>query len=293
MLALAVLAALPAGVQASAVSDARKALKQSKTALRVSRQALAKAEAASKASGPAGAAGPAGAPGADGQPGGKGEKGEKGDQGDPGTPAPLYSAGTGLLLSGTAFSVDSMFVQRRVATPCAAGSAIRALAQDGTATCQSVAGGTGDITGVSAGTGLTGGGSTGDVSLAADSSYLQRRVAGTCAVGSAITALAADGTPTCRTTSSYARIEGNALVPSLSRGITSAMYEKGDRGVYCFHNLPGNPKNIQATTQQWETTVQAGFTSASPGCRNPTQLIVVLNSADDYVDGDFFLLLTE
>jgi hypothetical protein len=56
-------------------------------------------------------------------------------------------------------------VQRRVGTACAAGTAIRALAQDGTPTCQPVSGGAGDITAVTAAPPLTGGGASGAVSL--------------------------------------------------------------------------------------------------------------------------------
>jgi hypothetical protein len=62
-------------------------------------------------------------------------------------------------------------------------------------TCENV----GDITDVNAGTGLTGGGSLGAVTINADTNYLQRRVASTCTAGSAIRDIAADGSVTCET----------------------------------------------------------------------------------------------
>jgi hypothetical protein len=57
----------------------------------------------------------------------------------------------------------------------------------------------GDITGVTAGTGLSGGGTSGDVTLNANTTYLQRRVTGTCAAGSSIRVISATGTVTCET----------------------------------------------------------------------------------------------
>jgi hypothetical protein len=46
-----------------------------------------------------------------------------------------YTAGTGLDLTGTTFSVNST-VQQRVTGSCSAGSSIRAIAADGTVTCE-------------------------------------------------------------------------------------------------------------------------------------------------------------
>lgn len=78
------------------------------------------------------------------------------------------------------------------------GSSIRAIAADGTVTCQTDStGGSGTVTSVSAGTGLTGGTFTTTGTIAADTAFLQRRVALPCAAGTFITAIAADGTATC------------------------------------------------------------------------------------------------
>jgi len=77
-----------------------------------------------------------------------------------------YSAGTGLLLTGAEFSADVDYLQRRVADACPAGRAIAAIGGDGTVTC--VETGTGDITAVSAGAGLAGGGTSGAVTLTVD-----------------------------------------------------------------------------------------------------------------------------
>lgn len=52
-------------------------------------------------------------------------------------------AGTGLLKSGRTLSVDDTYVQRRVTGACPAGSSIRAIASDGTVTCETDDGTTG------------------------------------------------------------------------------------------------------------------------------------------------------
>ncbi|MBV8757792.1 MAG: hypothetical protein JO257_10965 [Deltaproteobacteria bacterium] len=112
------------------------------------------------------------------------------------------AAGTGLTGGGASgavtLSVNTSVIQSRVSGTCAPGTSIRAIAGDGTVTCQPDTNSGGTISGVTAGTGLTGGGSSGAVSLSVDTSTIQARVTGACGVGSSIRAIAADGTVTCQ-----------------------------------------------------------------------------------------------
>ncbi len=86
-----------------------------------------------------------------------------------------YSAGSGLNLSGTQFSVDTAVIQARVTGVCPAGQSIREIRQDGTVVCEVDNDSGGDITGVTAGTGLSGGGTTGTITLTLDTSYTDGR----------------------------------------------------------------------------------------------------------------------
>ncbi len=106
---------------------------------------------------------------------------------DVGSGGSSYTAGAGLLLSGTEFAVDTTAMQARVADTCAAGQAIRAISSTGTVTCEAD-----DDTTYAAGEGLSLSGTT--FSVTGD---IQRRVTGTCATGSAIRAISSTGVVTC------------------------------------------------------------------------------------------------
>lgn len=107
-----------------------------------------------------------------------------------------YAVHADFVAAGTvgAVEINPAEVQQRIVGGCAADQSISAIAQDGTVTCVSDSG---DISAVNAGTGLSGGGTSGAVELAADTAYLQRRVVGACPAGQAIRAVAANGTVTC------------------------------------------------------------------------------------------------
>ncbi|HEY0839210.1 MAG TPA: tail fiber protein, partial [Vulgatibacter sp.] len=81
----------------------------------------------------AGAEGPMGPMGLQGPIGPMGPQGEKGEKGDPG----FYVAGSGLSLSGSTFSADTNYLQRRVGS-CAPGTVIREVHANGGVTCDPV-----------------------------------------------------------------------------------------------------------------------------------------------------------
>ena len=107
-----------------------------------------------------------------------------------------YTAGTGLTLSGGQFSLSTAY---RLPQSCAYGQLPK---WNGSAwACADDSIGIGDITAINAGTGLSGGGTSGDVILSADTNVLQRRVSGACLPGNYLKAINADGSVVCATPS--------------------------------------------------------------------------------------------
>ncbi len=111
------------------------------------------------------------------------------------------NAGAGLSGGGSTgtvtLSVDNTATQKRVTGTCNASQKMVGVNADGTVNCQADADSGGDITGVTAGSGLTGGGATGAVTLSVDTAVTQARVTGTCGAAQKMLGVNANGTVNC------------------------------------------------------------------------------------------------
>ena len=103
-----------------------------------------------------------------------------------------YSAGLGLVLTATTFAVGDSF---QLPQSCAGGQVVKW--NGGSWACADDEAGDGDITAVSPGFGLGGGGEDGDVTLSVISSTIQSRVDSFCPVGESIRVINQDGSVVC------------------------------------------------------------------------------------------------
>jgi hypothetical protein len=148
-------------------------------------------------------------------------------------------------------------VQNRVTGVCAAGQAVRTINQDGTVACEPVTGGAGDITGVAAGAGLSGGGSSGDVSLAVDGALVQNRVTGGCAAGQAVRTINQNGTVVCEP------VTGSGDITAVNAG--SGLAGGGGSGDVTLSVGFGGDGSLDAAARADHEHVAAAATSVAVG----------------------------
>lgn len=109
------------------------------------------------------------------------------------------------------FPVDPAAVQSRVTGACGDGTFVTGVNQDGSVACAADQVGAGDVTAVSAGAGLTGGGIAGDLALAVDPAVVQARVTGACGGGTFVTGVNQDGTVACDADANVTYTAGSGL----------------------------------------------------------------------------------
>jgi hypothetical protein len=201
--------------------------------------------------------------------------------------------------SGQLQGLSASSLQRRVTGTAPVGQYIRAINADGTV----VAGAdqVGGITGVTAGTGLAGGGTSGNVSLSANTAYLQRRVTGAAPVGQYIRAINADGTVV---TAADQATSGGASGWSLTgnAGIIPGTHFLGTRDNVLFeirvNNTPamliyptsGTPNLVAGSSANYFTPGATGVTiaggSSSQGPNRVTDTYGTVSGGVDNQAGD-------
>ena len=147
-------------------------------------------------------------------------------------------------------AVDASALQQRVTGSCVAGSSIASINADGTVQCEVDNDSGGDITSITAGNGLSGGGSSGDVTIDADTTVIQSRVTGTCPSGQSIRTVNQNGSVVCETIDSGA-------TPPLCSGTNQALQWDGNQfncvDIRALGASAGTANGFELTDTQQET----------------------------------------
>lgn len=175
-----------------------------------------------------------------------------------------------------AADINSSEVQRRIGASCKQNEAIRAVAADGSVSCQAMGGSAKAVTSIDTGSGLTGGPITGSGTIAIagngvtsghiqdgtvgvfdiDVNEVQRRVVGNCPVGSAIRSIANDGSSACTPVANF----GWSLT--------------GNSGTNPSNQFLGTTDAQPLTLRAFNTQVMRLETKSSPSFSNSTANLV-------------------
>ncbi len=115
--------------------------------------------------------------------------------------------------------IDNSQVQSRIGAGCVIGSSIRQINSDGSVVCQLDGVGTGDITSLSAGAGLVGGGTTADITIGVGADAVNSGMIGPAAVGDSELAPASVGTAKIISTQVQRRVIGTCAATQVLRSI--------------------------------------------------------------------------
>ncbi len=158
----------------------------------------------------------------------------------------------GSQISGTisAAQIANNAVTQAKLSPISGAAAGKVLGTDGT-NLQWQTPGVGTITGVTAGSGLTGGGASGTVGLAVDTASIQARVTGNCAAGSFISQLNSNGTVVCQAdTGGNGNVTGNLTMVNSTAGAGNIL-KNGSRFI---HNVGGDNTFVGVESGNLATT---------------------------------------
>lgn len=160
--------------------------------------------------------------------------------------------------------VDATKLQRRVTGACTGNDALQSVNQDGTVTCQPT--GTGTVTSVDSGTGLTGGPITTSGTLSVDPAQVQSRVSGTCSGSTALQHVNQNGTVVC---SPSLQTAGHVLTPdavTVSAGASATLFSANGIVLTAVCTSGGNPEvTIGPTGNTTVITFAANSAASSNG----------------------------